>query len=75
MKFNKNDIDLENLDELIGMCENKMVHPFKKKMKVVIKESQPDQEEIDENESENEELDDEKIAQLLEMYKDLKERG
>jgi hypothetical protein len=72
MKMDVNKIDTENLDELIKMCEDSMISPFKKKKAAV--EVVPEQEESAEQPKEpKEDLSEMDLQDLLEMYKELKE--
>lgn len=63
--INKADDDI--LSEIISSCEKKMVSPFKKKANIEMVLASPEEEEneIDEND----------LADLLEAYKCLKEEG
>jgi hypothetical protein len=77
--MDKNKMDIENLDELISMCEDKMVSPFKKKKSAMVAVIKPedDGEEMAETEDEGEgkkpDLSDVDMEDLLEMYKGMKE--
>ena len=79
MKFDKSKMDVENLDELIGMCEDKMVSPFKKKKAAMVAvvspegESEVDGEMMAEGEDKKPDLSEMDLEDLLEMYKDMKE--
>ena len=79
MKFDKSKMDVENLDELIGMCEDKMVSPFKKKKAAMVAvvspegEEEEDSEMMAEGEDKKPDLSEMDLEDLLEMYKDMKE--
>ena len=77
MKFDKSKMDVENLDELIGMCEDKMVSPFKKKKAAMVAVVSPEGEEegemMAEGEDKKPDLSEMDLEDLLEMYKDMKE--
>lgn len=67
-------IDKDNLDELIGMCEEKMVQPFRKKKEEeqpVEWKSEPDLI-LDEEHAGG--MSEEDLQKLLEMYSELKDR-
>jgi hypothetical protein len=79
MKFDKSKIDVENLDELIGMCEDKMVSPFKKKKAAMVAVVSPEGEEEEggemmaDGEEKKPDLSEMDLEDLLEMYKGMKE--
>jgi hypothetical protein len=81
MKFDKSKMDVENLDELIGMCEDKMVSPFKKKKAAMVAVVSPEGESEGEGEGEmmaegeekKPDLSEMDLEDLLEMYKGMKE--
>lgn len=71
MKIDMKKMDLENLNELIGLCEDKMVSPFKKK------KPEPDAVEVEEEETdgadgEKPDLSEMDMEDLLELYNDMK---
>ena len=70
MQVDKCKIDVENLNELIGLCEDKMVSPFKKK-KPEVKAEKEETAEVEKKEKPD--LSDMDIDDLVSMYKDLKE--
>jgi hypothetical protein len=80
MKFDKSKMDVQNLDELIGMCEDKMVSPFKKKKAAMVavvspgeEEGEDDGEMMAEGEEKKPDLSEMDLEDLLEMYKGMKE--
>ena len=66
MKIDHAKIDIENLDELIGLCEDKMASPFKKKQK---EKEEPEKEEPKESKIDLSDMDKD---ELLEMYSNIK---
>lgn len=64
-------MDIENLDELISMCEDKMVSPFKKKAPKIEEKEVEEPEEMEETEEKSDISDMDKDA-LLEMYQNIK---
>lgn len=78
MKYDINKIDLDSLDELIGKCEDAMVRPFKKKKEIEVEIEPADEEEEEHDEASESEgkadLSDMDLDELVEMYKDLKEK-
>jgi len=62
-------MDLESLDELISLCEDKMVSPFRKK-----KEDEPGEPEEVEEKEEKPDLSDMDMDDLIEAYESAKTR-
>ena len=67
----KKKMDLESIDELIGLCEDKMVSPFKKKKPdaVVVAVEEEDEEETSEDKPDMEDTD---LSDLIRMYEEMK---
>ena len=71
MKMKSKDMDLDILDELIGMCEDSMVSPFKKKKEsIVVAEIEPKEEAKEA--AQEDDLSEEDLEQLMGLYKKLK---
>ena len=73
MRSQKMDMDI--LDQLIGMCEDKMVSPLKKKKEITIAAVEPEEEMLDDEmeEGDDSSLSDMDLQELIEMYKRTKE--
>lgn len=78
MKMDKRQIDLDNLDELIGKCEDSMISPFRKKKAEVEVELGPESAEeaigAPEEDAPASDLEDMDLRDLISMYNELKDR-
>ena len=88
MKFNKQKVDLESLDELISRCEDSMINPFKKKKAAIAVEIAPEEgspeeeskespdEEASEGDAEGDKPDmsEMDMDDLLRMYEEMKSK-
>jgi hypothetical protein len=75
MKFDSKKMDIENLDELIGKCEDSMVSPFKKKKDAEEGSAEEEAAESpDEESAEKPDLSDMDLDDLLKLYSDIKDR-
>jgi len=66
-------IDLDILDDLIGQCEDSMVHPFKKKKAVAIA-IEPEEKEESEDHEEKPDLSEMDMEELLQLYSEMKDK-
>lgn len=77
VKFDTKKMDLDVLDELIGKCEDSMVHPFKKDKAVAI-EIEPEEgggEEAAPEEHDKPDLSDMDLEDLIEAWQAIKGEG
>lgn len=70
----KKKMDLESIDELISLCEDKMVSPFKKKKDVAMEVELKPEEDAEEENAEKPSLGDADISDLIRMYEEMKSK-
>lgn len=70
----KKKMDLESIDELIGLCEDRMVSPFKKKKPDAVALVVEDEEEEHDEGEDKPDLEDMDMDDLIRMYEEMKSK-